>query len=298
MQRSLLTNIFLFIFIVALGTFLFTNEIDQNGTFKLSDLTANSIQRIEIQHRQRHILIEKNDGQWQIKNPIAITANQFRIRTLLGMLETSSHAQYDVNGLDLKKYELENTETSIRLNDTLFEFGNTNPVNNYRYVKTGNTLHLIDDLFYPLVGSQIGTLVARELISENKTINKLVLPEQTLGRDENGLWRGDKEISSDAIVETIYQWQHNQAFSVHDYTMHDALGEIQVYLSNTDTPINFVITATEPWLIIARPDLELEYHFNVEDYDALLRPGVLTQNSEDSLQVSPDEFLDAIQSSK
>ena len=298
MQRSLLTNIILFVFVVALGTFMFTDEIDQNGVVKLSDLTADSIQRIEIHHRQREILIEKQDGNWQIKTPIAIAANQFRIKTILSMLDTSSHAQYDVNGLDLKKYDLDNTKTSIRLNDTAFEFGNTNPINNDRYVKVGDTLHLIEDLFYPLLSSQIGTLVARELIPENKTINKLVLPEQTLSRDENGLWQGDKDVSSDAIVEIIYQWQHKQAFSVHDYTRHDALGEIQVYLDNADSPINFTITATEPWLIIARPDLELEYHFNVEDYDALLRPGVFTQTPGDSLQVSPDEFMDTIQSTR
>ena len=153
------------------------------------------------------------------------------------------------------------------------------------------------------MSSQIGTLVARELIHADAKITKLILPEHTLSRDDNDLWRTEQDISSDAIIETIYQWKHKQAFSVHDYMQRDPIAEILVYLDTSETPIQFYITDIEPWLIIARPDINLEYHFNLEDYDALLRPGAEQQlpdnfekNTTTEVQhVSPDEFMDAIQ---
>jgi len=304
MRLHLLTNLFLLLFAIALGTFLFVDDIDQNGVTRLSELAADSISQITIQHKGREAILKRNTDEWRMLKPVEIQANQFRIKTLLNILSTTSHAQYDSNELDLEKYALNNPETYIIFNDTRIDFGNTNPINNYRYVKIDNTLHLIDDNFYPLLSSQIGTLVARELILTDAKITKLVLPEQILSRDEKGLWQSNDEVSSDAMVDTIYQWQHKQAFSVHNYMKRESLGEIQVYLENNTIPINFNITDVEPWLIIARPEINFEYHFNIEDYDALLRPGAEKQIPEElqkdldseTLQVSSDEFIDAIQS--
>jgi len=304
MRSHLLTNLFLFLLAIGLGMFLFIDEIDQNGTKKLSDISADSITRISIRHQQREIIINKNDQQWHMIKPVEVSANQFRMKTLLNLLSTISHAQYNTDDLDLKKYGLDKAVTYIRFNDTKIVFGIINPINNLRYVTINNELHLIDDHYYPLLSSQMGTLVARELLPARTKINKLVLPEQTLARDENDLWKSTTDISSDAIVEAVQNWTHKQAFAVHDYVERESLGEIQVYIVNKDTPVLFNITDVDPWLIIARPDINLEYHFNLEDYDPLLRPGSVkptpdnlqNESTTESLQVSPDEFMKAIQS--
>ena len=304
MRSRLLTNLFLLLLAVSLGMFLFVDEIDQNGTKKLSDISADSITQISIRHQQREIVLNKIDQKWHLIKPVDISANQFRIKTLLKLLSTISHAQYKVNDLDLKEYGLDEADTYISFNDTKIDFGIVNPINNLRYVRMNNELHLIDDHHYPLLSSQIGALVARELLPASKKINKLVLPEQTLARDENNLWKSTNDISSDAIVETIQQWTHKQAFAVHDYVERESLGEIQAYIENNEAPLLFNITDVDPWLIIARPDIKLEYHFNLEDYDTLLRPGATKQipdnlqneSTTETLQVSPDDFMNAIQS--
>ena len=304
MRSRLLTNLFLLLLAIGLGMFLFIDEIDQNGTKKLSDIGADSITQISIHHHQREIILNKIDQQWHLIKPVDISANQFRIKTLLNLLGTISHAQYKVDDLDLKKYGLDQAGTYISFNDTKIEFGIINPINNLRYVRMNDELHLIDDHYYPLLSSQTGTLIARELLPAGTKINKLVLPEQTLARDENDLWKSTNDISSDAIVETVQQWTHKQAFAVHDYVERASLGEIQAYIENNKTPVLFNITDVDPWLIIARPDIKLEYHFNLEDYDTLLRPGAPKQvpdnlqneSTTETLQVSPDEFMNAIQS--
>ena len=300
MRSQLLTNLFLLLLATGLGLFLFYDEVAQDKIKKLTELSAAEIDRIHIQHQQREIVLTKNDRQWRLVRPIEIAANQFRLKTLLSMLETTSHAQYPSDELDLEKYGLANSETSITFNDSKIEFGILNPVSGYRYVKTGRQLHLIDDHFYPLISSQIGTLIATELLPGDAAISKLVLPDDTLSRNQQGHWQSRHALSSDAIAETIYQWTHQQAFAVHDYMPRASLGEIEVWLENSETPVRFSITDDAPWLIIARPELKLEYHFNLEDYDALLKPGTAKVTGDDAhsetLHVSPDEFLHTIQS--
>ena len=300
MKRHLFTNFFLLLLVIGLGLFLFTDEIDQNGIIKLSSLSADTITQISIHHKQRDILLKKSNQQWRLTKPVDINANQFRIKTLLNLLNTNSLARYKAVDMELEKYSLSQPDTYIIFNDLKIEFGIVNPINQLRYIKINDEVHLTEDNFYPLLSSQIGTLIARELIPAEATITKLVLPENSFTRDDSDIWKSNKNISSDAIVEVIYQWQHKQAFAVHDYMQRDSLGEIQVYLKNMETSVSFHITDIDPWLIITRPDIELEYHFNIEDYNSLLKPGAVHDDkqldSDATLQVSPEEFINAIQS--
>lgn len=300
MRSQLLTNLFLLLLATGLGLFLFYDEGEQDEIKKLTELSATDINRIHIQHQQREIVLTKSDRQWRLTQPIEIAANQFRIKMLLSMLKTYSYAQYPTDDLKLEKFGLANSATSITFNDSKIEFGILNPISEYRYVKSGTLLHLIDDHFYPLISSQLGTLIATELLPVDAAISRLVLPDDTLSRDEQGHWQSRHALSSDAIAETIYQWTHKQAFAVHDYMPRESLGEIEVWLENSETPLRFSITDDAPWLIIARPELKLEYHFNLEDYDALLKPGTAKVTGDDAhsetLHVSPDEFLHTIQS--
>jgi len=300
MKKHLFTNFFLLLLVIGLGLFLFTDEIDQNGLIQLSSLSADTITQISIHHKQRDILLIKSDQQWRLTKPVDINANQFRIKTLLNLLSISSLARYTAEDIELKKYVLSQPETHITFNDLKIEFGIVNPINQLRYIKIDGEVHLTEDNFYPLLSSQIGTLIARELIPAEATITKLVLPENNFTRDDNDIWKSNKNISSDAIVEAIYQWQHKQSFAVHDYMQRDSLGEVLVYLKNTETPVSFHITDIDPWLIITRPEIKLEYHFNIEDYNGLLKPGAVRDDkqldSDATLQVSPEEFINAIQS--
>lgn len=299
MKSRVLLNLFLLIFIVALALFLF-NDKDNTPEIKiLSAAPADSIKKIFIHHNKRDTLLTKSNQEWRLIEPIDIPANQFRVQTLLNILSAQSHAQYNTAELDLKKYGLDNENTYIVFNNIKINFGHVNPINHFRYVQINNQLHLTEDLFYPLLSSRIGSLITRELISTKKTISKLVLPENSFSRDNNSLWQAQDDISSDAIVDVIHHWQHKQAFAVHDYIARESLAEIQVYFEGETTPILFNVTDIDPWLIIARRDIGLEYHFNLEDYDILLRPGAVDlktkENQNESLRVSPEEFMNSIQ---
>ena len=191
MQSRALLNIALFLLVVLLAVYMYDTDQQQQASSKseqLTQLPSDAVKQISIRHNQRHIELSREDGKWRMLQPINVAADSFRIDTLLNMLNTVSHAAYSAMDIELGKYELSEASTSISFNDIIIDFGIVNPINNYRYVRINNTVHLIDDHFYPLLSSQTGTLVARELIASEATIEKLVLPEQTLYRDENNFW--------------------------------------------------------------------------------------------------------------
>ena len=281
MQSRTLLNIALFLVVVLLAVYVYDIDKNEQASEKggqLTQLAADGVTQIDIHHNQRHIELRREDDKWRMLRPINIAANSFRIDTLLNMLNTASHAEYSTADLALDKYGLSEPDTSISFNDVTIEFGIVNPINNYRYVRINGTVHLIDDHFYPLLSSQTGTLVARELIDGDAVIDKLVLPQQTLYRDENNLWHSSDNTDPDAINETLHNWQHSQAFGVHNYMQRESLADISVYLAGNPEPVQFHVTDTDPWLIIARPDLDIEYHFNMEFYNRLLKPGAVKES--------------------
>ncbi len=274
MQSRLLLNIMLLALTIALTMIVYNSaDKDADKVTQLTTLAPDAVHDIQIRHNQHETVLHKQDGGWEMMQPINIKANDFRIDTLLKLLTATSQADYSIDGLDLSKYGLDQLATSIRFNETEIAFGISNPVNGLRYVRVGERMHLIDDSFYPLLSSQTGALVARELLPREADISKLVLPEMTLSRDPDGTWRSDGNTGTDAISETLNNWKHVQAFGVHNYMQRETLAQIEVYLGNQSEPLRFVVTDTDPWLIIARPNLDLEYHFKLEDYDGLLRPG-------------------------
>lgn len=294
MQSRSILNIVLFIvvLVLTLNVYLVKNN-KSTSTDVLTNAHPAKINRIIIEHNKRIINLEKNRNTWRMIKPINILADNFRVNTILKLLKTSTHGQYNIEGIDLNKYGLDQPITSINFNDIKIEFGITNPVSKYRYIKTNGKIYLIDDKFYPLISSQIGTLISRTLIQKNTEIRRIILPEHVLEIDDNGLWTSTNGISSDLIVETITNWKNDQAFSVHNYVKRKSLGSIEVHISNQDKPVKFEITDTDPWLVIARPELDIEYHFNAEFYNRLLKPGLV--NPEDSPQetvnVPPEKFL-------
>jgi hypothetical protein len=59
---------------------------------------------------------------------------------------------------------------------------------------------------------------------------------------------------------------------VHEYIPREPLGEVFIYLQGQQQAINYVVTDTDPWLIIARPEIGLEYHLDIENYKLLISP--------------------------
>ena len=272
MLKKNILNLVLLIFVFALATIIYFSEEKNTDLEKLSKTKADHIHSITIQHNQNTTtLLRAADGHWQITQPVSIAANDFRINSLLKLINAPIHNQYSTNEIDLKKIGLDKPASIIRFNDESIAFGITNPATNLRYVKKGDRIYTIEDVYYPLLSASFGALVSLNLLPANSEITKLILTNQTISKDEKGRWQSNIDISADNINKTIKHWQHDQAFGVHTYMQRDSLGEVFVYIKD-QPPISFLVTDTDPWLILARPELGLEYHLDVEAYNNLITP--------------------------
>jgi len=278
MSKLHLLNLLLFVVVISLASLIYFSEVPDTRLQLLTDISPDDIRSIKIQHNKNTTTINKlNETQWQVTQPVSIAANNFRISSILKLLQAPVHKRYDLTEIDPGKIGLENPSTSIQFDDTSIAFGLINTATNLRYIRSENSIYTIEDVYYPLLSSNFSSLVSLNLLPVNSTIEKLILLDQTIAKDEKGLWRSNREIDTDSIIKTIDYWQHRQAFGIHKYLPRNELSEVFIHIKNQAEPIRYIVTDTDPWLILARPELELEYHLDIEAYEQLFKPGIDTQ---------------------
>ncbi len=273
MTRQLILNLFLFLIVISLASIIYFSEEQSDQLERLSNINLDSITTITIQHKKNTISINKTTGQyWEITQPINVTANNFRINSILKLLNAPVHNKYTSAEIDSKKTGLDKPETTIQFNQQIIAFGITNPATNLRYIKLNNTIYTIEDIYYPLISSHFGALVSLNLLPPESKLTKLILLNQTISIDEKGRWQSNIDISADNVSKILEHWLHDQAFGVHQYLQRKELGEVFIYISSSPQPIRYQITDIDPWLVIARPEINLEYHLDMEAYDKLISP--------------------------
>ncbi len=111
----------------------------------LTPLLPEQIETIRINDTKgREIRLDRQAGQWQLGQ---VPANENRIRQLLGICITPSLRRFPAPRERLAEFSLAPPAIRLRLNDLELEFGATDPVNGWRYVRLGDTIHLIGDGF-------------------------------------------------------------------------------------------------------------------------------------------------------
>lgn len=278
MHKKNILNLLLLVVVISLATLIYFTEEKSTEFEKLSLINTSGVTTIVIQHNKNitEIHRQKND-QWSIAQPINIDANNFRIGTLLELLNAPIHSKYSVTEINLNSIGLAQANTSIKFDDMLVEFGINNPATGLRYIRLDNFIYTIEDVFYPLLSSDFSTLVSLQLLPTNSNITKLILGNQIISKDINNFWKSNITITADNINATIDHWKNNQAFGVHKYferepadiSGHD---EIFIYLESQKQAIRFLVTDTDPWLILARPEIDIEYHLDIKAYDQLIMP--------------------------
>ena len=197
------TNFALLLIVTGLSYYAYDtnkNTVISKTIAPLIKLQSEAINSIRINKRGSDTVIQKQNGTWQITEPINIKANQFRIGSLLKLLSTNNYTQYSTDNLNLEQYGLAKTELSLHVNNIIVHFGNTNPVNGKRYILINQHMYLIDDNFYPLINSQLGTLVDQNLFEKGSVITHLKTAEFTLHKNTKNIWQSTNGFSSDDIT--------------------------------------------------------------------------------------------------
>ena len=237
----------------------------------LTPLTKDNINSITIHRESGDIKFKKestSEGKpvWLMQQPYQIKAHQFRINTLLKLTQTPVSKLYDTSELKLSDYGLENPRAVIQFDDMKIAFGKNNPINNKRYIMSNNKMGLLLDETYPLVSAQPTSFIDLYLL-QDKHITAISTPDIQLNKNNNQ-WQTNSGWSADQVQSFIQQWRSTQAFAVHRYMQRKQLGNIII---QTDSQkIIFEITDDDPWLILARPDIGIEYHLDAALKEKLL----------------------------
>jgi len=275
MKSRAITNLILFIALILLIGFIALKPDTNTASSPLTNINKDSITEITIHREDDNIIVKKIDQQWHMTEPHNILAHDFRIQSLLGLLETNTDKHYETEDIDLKTYGLQPPRAHIQFNDTHIYFGKTNPVTSMRYIQLNNKMYLMHDELYPLIRSQPTSFVDLVLLPPNTNIAYLKLPELELVKSDTG-WKATAEnsASADQIQVLLQNWNYAKAFAVHAYIKRKSLGTIKLNSGKLNTAdanlIEFQITDTDPWLILARPELGIEYHLDASQKDKLL----------------------------
>lgn len=239
---------------------------------KLTALSPAAVEHVVI-HPQRgeEIRLDKEQGVWMMRAPVATYANEFRIEALLGITRADSHAQFDAGALDPAKFQLDPPASVLRLNDVELAFGGSEPLDNRRYVRNGATVHLIDDEYFYRLQMRFTAFVSNRLLPPSGTPVQIRLPEFGVSRSgaDWTLTPAQEQPSADAFNEFVEAWRQAQAVEVDRYAGEASRGMIIVSFEDA-APLEFLLLETEPELVLARADLGLRYHLTAEQARNLL----------------------------
>jgi len=208
------------------------------------------------------IELEKTGAQWWMRRPWPLPANDFRVQSLLRLLQAETPGPHDLARFDRTRFGLDQPLATVTFNRELsIEFGATTPLQQRRYLAVGNQLHTLFDSFYYQVAGKPVVYLSQALLPPGANIEKLVLPELTLTR-QNGNWRitpPRTHLSADAPVELVDQWRTVQALSVRPVDKPAGKADIEITLQGQPEPLRFRLRQSGESATLTRMDPGLEY---------------------------------------
>ena len=167
----------------------FTNYVDNPD--RITNLS--SVDHILINNSQRpdHIieLRKKPDSEeWYLEQPFATKASTSRVNTMASFATRLVADVFDSQQIDLDQLGLNPPSIQVSFNDTMFGFGDLDPITGLRYVLKEDKVYLINDNEYSLISGPAYALNENRLARYDAEILALQLGTYRLQRDESAQW--------------------------------------------------------------------------------------------------------------
>ena len=270
MKSRLLVNLGLLALIAILATVAIVKPGKKE--VELSPLLAvdpQGLTRVTLQNKET-LVFEKQNGQWHLTAPFAAPVNQVRIGQLLDVAKATTEASYPLKPDEAGQFGLDAPEAVLTLGDNSLQFGGTDPIKMRRYVRLGNTLHLVEDNFFHHLTASATDYVDKRLIPEGSKIQEIQLPGLKALRNGEGHWTVEpaSESSTD-LAELASVWATSRAIDVRRMDAKVVGETIRIGLVE-GAPIEFIILKKSPELVLGRRDLGLQYEVTSETSRELL----------------------------
>jgi hypothetical protein len=272
-SRRWLINYLLFILIIIftwIGIKYPLQQDQMNKSDSITMLKPVDIDRIKIETADNIIQLKKQAGNWQLTSPIQWFANNIAVERLATLSTVQARSELAREEIDLSTIGLSLPKAVLSLNDQSVFFGDTNRIGNRRYLSVGSKIYLVDDIHFPFINQGLNGLVENRLLPSRLQLVSLKFANMLIRR-ERGEWLSDNpQHKTEALNNLISQWQTRQASSIKNYDT--SLTPLQKIIAQTQKAgtIEFFVLSIKPEIIIARHDLNLQYHFPEHQYYELL----------------------------
>lgn len=291
MKPRLLVNLGLLALITVLATIaiLKPGKKEVESTPLLA-LDLRGLHRVTLKNKET-LVFEKKEGLWNLTAPFAAPVNQVRVGQLLDITKAVSEANYPVKPDDLAQFGLDAPQAVLGLDDITLQFGSTDPIKMRRYVRIGETLHLVEDNFFHHLTASATDYVDKRLTPEKAKIREIQLPDLKASRDEQGKWTVEPNVKAGIdLAELASVWATARAIEVKRWNP-VAEGET-IRIGFTEGPaLEFVVINKSPELVLGRKDLGLQYTLTAETSRELLNLPKPKSEAEPESDSENDESL-------
>lgn len=268
--RTLLNVVLLFVALLLLLAVFLVNQHESKPPETLSGaLQQSQLTSIHIKRPGKIIKLEKIDGIWQMLSPYAIAANDVQVDKMMRLLNIVSVSSFLAENRDLALYGLDNSAIKVKLNDSVFLLGSTEPINDRRYVMTGTQIHLTDRDVRYLFEQPVENYISNGLFPADTSISAIHLPLGALDKQENGQWlkKGNmSSLSADEVVEVVNEWSYAQALRVSPYQNQPGT---EISIVTPDQRLDFIFQQLHREYTLARAELGIQYHLSKETAEKL-----------------------------
>jgi hypothetical protein len=274
MPRRALLNVILLTAIAAIAAAIWLTppETEQPAPALVPGVDASSIDSIRVQRAGGADLRFRRDGDgWSMVEPVAAPAHEARINALLGLLTDQSLARLDGEGADLARFGLADPAVTVELGPHRIALGDPHPMDEQRYVLYGGAIHLVPDSLYAQLTQNAGFFIDNRLLPAGARPTRIRYPAFTL-ESADGAWRELPSGSRDAaaLSAAAATWESARALAVRTPAKAaDNAAAITVELP-PGAPVVFEILALEPAAVLARRDLDIQYHLDAFTAQQLL----------------------------
>lgn len=265
---------FLLIAIIAISYFVgdrYWTDSPNQPKNPISRLKPADIMSVAYELDGNSFVLSKSSDQWQLETPVQWPANNITVERIIAILASETETSIAVDGIDLTALGLQDPKLTLRLNDTVVLFGATNNINDRRYILIGSTIFLLADVHLPFMVQGISGLIDKRLLPGSISLQALDIAGLRLNKNNTRTWTSSNNtaISTDQINRLVSNWQTIEAGTIRRYDPSASVQQKIVATLSDGSSIEFLLMAREPELVIARPDLDLQYHFTEKYFDAL-----------------------------
>ena len=252
------------------------NKFDVKTGFQpqqhITGIKPENIESVEIQTANTSLALKRDSGGWMLESPIRWPANNVNVERLLTIASVETDSRLAANEIDLETLGLKFPQAMLRLNDTEVLFGATNNIGARRYTMVGSTVFLLPDQHLPFITQGLTAMVDRRLLPRTNELTTLKLSGFEINRDDDNTWQliGADGFEQGQITKMIENWQSLEASRVKPFAADKMPRQkIRAQFANGESQ-EFFVMSIDPEIIVANPQIELQYHFPADLYYQLI----------------------------